>query len=86
MTPIIIIDQGMKLEYYLFLELGKFLSLKRHQITAYHPQSNGIPERWYRMLKAAIKAQDNLSSYLAYGQSAAKRLLQAPRTLCPGRT
>lgn len=37
------------------------LGSKRARTTAYHPQSNGMVERFHRQLKAALKAQHNSS-------------------------
>ena len=40
------------------------LGSKRARTTAYHPQSNGMVERFHRQLKAALKAQPNPSSWM----------------------
>ena len=40
------------------------LGSKRAQITAYHPQANGIVEGFHRQLKAALKAQPNPMSWI----------------------
>ncbi|CAD7085746.1 unnamed protein product [Hermetia illucens] len=58
---VVITDQGMQFESTLFSELGKLLGFKRQRTTAYHPQSNGMLERWHRTLKAAIMARDDPS-------------------------
>ena len=36
-----------------------FLGCKRARTTAYHPQANGMAERFHRQLKCALKAQTN---------------------------
>lgn len=54
-------DQGSQFESELFTELNKLLGIQKFRTTAYHPQANGILERWHRTLKNAIKCQDNNS-------------------------
>lgn len=51
-------DQGRQFEANLFSELSKLLGCERWRTTSYHPQSNGIIERWHRTLKAAIKCHE----------------------------
>ena len=41
------------------------LGIKRSRTTAYHPQSNGMVERFHRQLKAALKAQPNPDDWIA---------------------
>lgn len=48
-------DQGAQLESKLFTELNKLLGTQKLRTTAYHPQANGMIERWHRSLKNAIK-------------------------------
>lgn len=48
-------DQGRQFESQLLRELNNLLGIKRIRTTAYHPQANGIVERWHRQLKASIK-------------------------------
>ncbi|XP_053699052.1 uncharacterized protein LOC128746024 [Sabethes cyaneus] len=47
-------DQGRQFESSLFSELTRLLGTTHLRTTAYHPQSNGIIERWHRTLKSAI--------------------------------
>lgn len=51
-------DQGRQFESELFLELTKWLGALRSRTTAYHPQANGLVERFHRTLKAAIMCVD----------------------------
>lgn len=50
-------DQGRQFESNLFAELMKVMGIHKIRTTAYHPQSNGIVERWHRSLKAALTAR-----------------------------
>nr|XP_029723307.1 uncharacterized protein LOC115264116 [Aedes albopictus] len=51
-------DQGRQFESSLFSELTRMLGTTHLRTTAYHPQSNGIIERWHRTLKSAILCHD----------------------------
>lgn len=52
-------DQGRQFESRLFEELTKIMGICRIRTTPYHPQGNGMIERWHRQLKVSIKAQPN---------------------------
>lgn len=47
-------DQGRQFTSTLFAELTTTLGVDHLRTTAYHPQSNGLVERWHRTLKSAI--------------------------------
>lgn len=51
-------DQGSQFESELFRELAKLIGYHRSRTTSYHPQANGIIERWHRTLKTAIKCHE----------------------------
>lgn len=48
-------DQGTQFESALMRELNNLLGISRIRTTAYHPQSNGLVERFHRQLKASIR-------------------------------
>lgn len=56
---IITTDQGRQFEANLFSDLSKLLGCQRWRTTSYHPQSNGLIERWHRTLKTAIMCYEN---------------------------
>ena len=60
---IILTDRGAQFESALFHSLLKFLGSTHLRTTAYHPQSNGLVERFHRHLKPAIMAQRNNGWY-----------------------
>lgn len=57
---IITCDQGRQFESELFDELMRTLGIHHLRTTAYHPQANGLVERWHRTLKAAILCHDTI--------------------------
>lgn len=52
-------DQGRQFESLLFKQINETLGIQHFRTTAYHPQANGIIERWHRSMKAALKAKAN---------------------------
>ena len=52
-------DQGRQFESALFHRFSQILGCERIHTTAYHPQANGVVERWHRSLKAALTANSN---------------------------
>ncbi|GBN15378.1 Gag-Pol polyprotein [Araneus ventricosus] len=52
-------DQGSQLRSSMFVEFTRMLVIQKIKKTPYHPISNGIVERFHRLLKAAIKAHED---------------------------
>ena len=50
-------DRGSQFTSALWTEIAKRLGVKVHRTTAFHPQANGMVERFHRSLKAALKAR-----------------------------
>ncbi|XP_029171594.1 uncharacterized protein K02A2.6-like [Nylanderia fulva] len=50
-------DQGRQFESHLFRRLSELTGVQQLKTTVYHPQANGMVERFHRQLKAAIKCQ-----------------------------
>ena len=60
----IITDRGRQFESQLWNKLMSLLGFKRARTTAYHPQSNGMVERFHWQLKAALKARTNPAAWM----------------------
>lgn len=56
-------DQGVQFESILFSEFSKFLGFHRIRTTSYHPQSNGMVERFHRTLKTTLLARANAANW-----------------------
>lgn len=50
----IVTDRGRQFESALFKQLSQSVGFEHRKTTAYHPQCNGLVERFHRQLKAAI--------------------------------
>lgn len=53
-------DQGSQFESQYFNALLKLSGCKRIRTTAYHPASNGMIERWHRVLKTALACHNSV--------------------------
>ena len=53
----LITDQGRQFESKLFKELSMFIGFHRLRTSPYHPQSNGLLERFHRTLKSSLRAK-----------------------------
>lgn len=51
-------DQGRQFESTLFNEMSRVLGVEHLRTTAYHPQANGLIERWHRTLKSSLMCFD----------------------------
>ena len=57
-TPAVIIsDRGPQFVSQLWSEIAQLLGVELRQTAAYHPQSNGMVERFHRQLKASLTAR-----------------------------
>lgn len=50
-------DRGRQFESQLFNQLNTMLGTKHLRTTSFHPQANGMIERWHRSLKTSLKAK-----------------------------
>ena len=50
-------DRGSQFTSQLWSDISQFLGTKHHRTTAYHPQANGLVERFHRHLKSALRAR-----------------------------
>jgi len=58
-------DRGRQFTSTLWSELGTLLGIKTNNTTAYHPQANGMVERFHRQLKSALKARTTTPNWYA---------------------
>ena len=57
-------DRGPQFTSDIWRALSEMLGTKLHRTTAYHPQANGIVERFHRSLKAALRARLTSSAWM----------------------
>ncbi len=57
-------DRGSQFTSKLWTAISKLLGTKLHHTTAYHPQSNGLVERFHRHLKTALRARLTTPNWL----------------------
>jgi hypothetical protein len=57
-------DQGPQFTSTLWKNLNTFLGTKVNKTTAYHPQANGMIERFHRQLKNALKARTTSTHWM----------------------
>lgn len=55
----ITVDRGTQFTSFLFSKLSETLGIQKIHTSAYHPQSNGMIERFHRQLKASIIASND---------------------------
>lgn len=60
----LISDQGRQFESSLFARLMRYMGVERLRSSSYHPQANGMVQRWHRSFKAAITARLNSTSWV----------------------
>ncbi|CAH8479027.1 unnamed protein product [Schistosoma curassoni] len=59
-------DRGAQFESELFNNLAKLLGSNRIRCTAYHPQANGMVERFHRQLKTALISHSNPNQWTEF--------------------
>ena len=57
-------DRGAQFTSALWAELSEVLSIKNINTIAYHPQANGLVERFHRTLKASLMATGEPSGWM----------------------
>ena len=57
---------GVQFESHLFQEFSMILGIKRIRPTSYHSASNDMAERFYRQLKAALRAYPDQQRWSKY--------------------
>ena len=60
---VITTDRGSQFESRLWAEVSKVLGTSRIRTCAYHPQANGMVERFHRQLKAALQTDEDAPSW-----------------------
>ena len=92
----VLTDRGSQFEGELMAEVNKLLSVHHLKTTPYHPQTNGLVERWHRSLKTMLKksCEDNPKDWdryipavlFAYREAPQDSLGFSPFELLYGRT
>jgi hypothetical protein len=59
-------DRGPQFTYALWSALCRLLNIKHNPTTAYHPQSNGLVERFHRRLKDGLRARPANSDWCSH--------------------
>jgi len=57
-------DRGAQFTSQLWAAVAQLLGMQLHRTTAYHPQSNGLVERFHRSLKASLRARLTSTSWI----------------------
>ena len=57
-------DRGSQFTSHLWTSVAQLLGTRSHHTTAYHPQSNGLVERFHRHLKSALRARLTGSNWI----------------------
>ena len=63
-TQVITADRGAQFQSSLFQEFSNLLSFKHTKTTAYHPQGNGVDERFHRCLKTSLAARTDSTNWV----------------------
>ena len=64
-TPeFIMTDRGAQFQSSLFQEFSNLLGVKHIKMTAYHPQTNGLVERFHRSLKTSLAARTDSTNWV----------------------
>ena len=56
-------DRGSVFTSDIWSSLAQLLGVNLHHTTSYHPQANGMVERWHRTLKASLTAKCSTSDW-----------------------
>ena len=62
----IVTDRGAQFKSSLWQGLGRLLGIQCSNMTAYHPQANGLVERLHRQLKAALMAREQQTNWMTH--------------------
>ena len=57
-------DQGRQFTSNLWSSMASQLGVRIHRTASYHPQANGLVERWHRTLKAALRTRLDSSTWV----------------------
>ena len=63
---VIVSDRGPQFTSAIWAELCRLLGVRHRLTTAYHPQSNGLVERFHRQLKDALRSRECGAAWVAH--------------------